>query len=209
MSRSSSINNLDEADPHSSHHHRSLHHHHHHHSDYYDRRDSRSRDSDARDRDTSYSSRDHRDYYSRGWDSRDARRDHQRYYGSARGECWCLFVLSLVSFLLFCVGVLQYDMLLFIIIIFILSVILFLVLMFFTIYSCPLLCSFCFVPSFVSLFWRACCPSLLSSCILLPPPLILIIHLLSLPQYLPGSCFVKAPRSKENEEQSSLAQTTS
>ncbi|KAK7082621.1 hypothetical protein SK128_025546 [Halocaridina rubra] len=76
VSRSSSINNLDNEGDRSGHSHRSRH-------DYYDRhdrRDSRSRDSDHRDRDGSYS-RTHRDRdssFSR--DGRDPRRD-MRYYG--------------------------------------------------------------------------------------------------------------------------------
>ncbi|XP_064113665.1 protein transport protein Sec16A-like [Macrobrachium nipponense] len=79
VSRSSSINNLDNEGDRSGHSHRSRH-------DYYDRhdrRDSRSRDSDHRDRDGPYS-RNHRDrdssYGQDGREGRDPRRD-PRYYG--------------------------------------------------------------------------------------------------------------------------------
>ncbi|XP_066961038.1 LOW QUALITY PROTEIN: uncharacterized protein Sec16 [Macrobrachium rosenbergii] len=79
VSRSSSINNLDNEGDRSGHSHRSRH-------DYYDRhdrRDSRSRDSDHRDRDGPYS-RTHRDrdssYGRDGREGRDPRRD-PRYYG--------------------------------------------------------------------------------------------------------------------------------
>nr|XP_045604397.1 uncharacterized protein LOC123762115 isoform X6 [Procambarus clarkii] len=80
VSRSSSINNLDNDGERSVHSHRSRH-------DYYarhDRRDSHSRDSDPRDKDAPYT-RDPRekDFYQRGWDTRD-RRD-TRYYNQRGG----------------------------------------------------------------------------------------------------------------------------
>ncbi|XP_068239335.1 protein transport protein Sec16A-like isoform X3 [Palaemon carinicauda] len=78
VSRSSSINNLDNEGDRSGHSHRSRH-------DYYDRhdrRDSRSRDSDHRDREGPYSRNRERDlpYTHDGREGRDARRD-PRYYG--------------------------------------------------------------------------------------------------------------------------------